>query len=50
MTNPGCPKCKDLGWYEGPYYGDFEPKVIKLACEDCGRIPSCEFRTSTPCS
>ena len=35
MTNPYCPKCKGIGWYEGPYYGDFEPKVVKLACEDC---------------
>jgi hypothetical protein len=35
VTNPHCPKCKGIGWYESPYYGDFGPKVIKLACEDC---------------
>jgi hypothetical protein len=31
VTYPYRPKCKGLGWYEGPYYGDFEPKGLKLA-------------------
>lgn len=35
MTNPYCPKCEGRGWYEGPYYGDFEPRVVKYHCEDC---------------
>ena len=35
MTNPYCNKCKGTGSYEGPWYGDFEPKILKLNCE-CG--------------
>ena len=35
MTNPYCPKCQGRGWYKGPYYGDFELKIVKLACGDC---------------
>ena len=35
MTNPYCPKCEGRGWYEGPYYSDFEPRVVKYHCEDC---------------
>jgi hypothetical protein len=36
--NPNCPTCKGRGWYEGPYYSDFQPRLETLRCPKCNPI------------
>ncbi len=38
MTNPSCPLCKGIGWYEGPYYSDFEPTIRPVVCPACNPV------------
>ncbi len=33
--NPYCPTCSGRGWYEGPYYGNLQPSIEKMACPEC---------------
>jgi hypothetical protein len=32
--NPHCHKCSGKGYYRGPWYSDFEPRIVNLTC-DC---------------
>lgn len=36
--NPYCSKCSGRGWYKGPYYGNLQPSVEMMACEDCNTV------------
>ena len=36
--NPSCPTCQGRGWYEGPYYGNLQPSVEMMVCEDCNTV------------
>ena len=36
--NPHCPICKGIGWYEAPYYSDFEPRVELHPCPQCHEL------------
>ena len=37
-NNPYCPRCQGRGWYKGPYYGNLQPSVEMMACEDCNTV------------
>jgi hypothetical protein len=32
--NPYCTKCGGKGYYRGPWYSNFEPRIVDLTC-DC---------------
>ena len=33
--NPNCPRCKGIGWYEGPDYSSLLPSIEMHPCPDC---------------
>ena len=39
MTRPACPTCRDLGWVEEPYYGNFKPCTKPVPCHACNPTP-----------
>lgn len=36
--DPACPVCRGLGWYQAPYYGDFQPRMESWPCPTCNPV------------